>query len=251
MGLFFYRQPQAPARPSDLARYIFDASDVSSVTLTTVSGIPNRVASWTSTGVNTSSAGAPASTQSPFYEASSSSIRFFSGSNTNIVLDLNPSTTDPNLSTPTWHIFAVINPIDITRNSVNVYDNHQIFGFAQYGGLYIALSGSTRVAQAFVLDGGFKNVSTGSLNLNTKVLIEGKATGTAVAVAVNGGNFVSASAGSTLSSAGWPTQIAGNWNSSGLYGMSGSMHEIVVFSGSLADDRRVLWTDYLKAKWNV
>jgi hypothetical protein len=251
--MFFYREiPEIPEKPLDQARYIFDASNTSSITLATLSGIPNRVVSWTSTGANTSSA-VENSTTAPFYDASSNSIRFFSGSNTRYNLTMSPATSNPNLSTPTWHMFAVINPVDITRNQslTAAYNNHQIFAFAQYGGLYIALSGSTRVAQAHIYDGAHRGVATGSLNLNEKVLIEGKATGTAIAVAVNGGNFVSASAGSTISSNGWPTQIAGNWSTGTLYGMSGSIHEIVVFSSSLADDRRTLWTDYLKAKWNV
>jgi hypothetical protein len=251
MGIFFYRENllAGPERPSDSARYIFDASDISSITTTTHNGVPNKVISWASTGINTSSAtpGAGNTTNAPIYEATSNSIRYFSGSN--IAYYMRLGTTAPNLSTPNWHMFAIVNPANITRSDVNAYSNHQIFAFAQYGGIYLALSGTTRVAQAHVYDGTHKTISAAGVNLNTKILVEGKATGTSVSVAVNGGTFVSRAAGNTLLSSGWKTEIAGNWSGAGS--LSGSIHEIVVFSDDLADDRRVLWTDYLKAKWSI
>lgn len=260
--MFFYREAQQSlVKPSDPVRYLFDASDESSLTLQSgfeadPSGIFNipvtKATAWRSTGTNTANATATELGFSPIYDSTNKSLRFYATNKTGFYnfYFYNIGNSSPNISTPNWHMFAVVNAANVTLTNA-VYDNHAIFNFAQYGGIYLVKSGDNACVQGHVYDGNHNSSpALAGVQLNTKTLVEAKSTGGIVGAAINGGSFQSSAAGNTANSSDWMTGIGRTWIGN-IANLSASIHEIVVFNDDLNDTSRDAWTSYLKSKWGV
>lgn len=230
-------------------RYNFDASDVSSLTLVST----DQVSAWASTGSNTSSAIPTNSAYSPTFVTDVNNGNYLNFVKTQSD-GLSIGNGASNLSTPNWHMFAVVNPTTITGDSSaqHAYNNSPIFAFAQFGGIYLASRSSVNYAQAHVHDSvsGHGGAEVSGVVTGSKSIVEGKATGTVVGVALDGGTFTTIAAGSSQLSTSYQTGISQRWHGSSG-GFDGKIHQIVVYPDDLNNTDRQQVLSHLSAKWGI
>lgn len=231
--------PPPPLQLPGVPVTILDASAPSTLSL---SGA--NVLSWTSTGSDVSTYSAPGAYPQ------------FSGSG--ITSAVETSSTSGHrylrggpLSTPAWHMFAVISPSG--ANSVtpisDAYANDTVYAFAQYGGIRIRNDSGTIRAVGHVFDGGHKGVqSTAVLSVNTKVIVDVSVGSSTLGVRVNGANQSTTACGTTVSSFGWQTGIGNVSFSDTFYG---KIYEIVVYSSQLTGVDYTQAIEALTEKWAV
>jgi hypothetical protein len=217
-------------------RWHFDSSD--SATITTAG---SAVSAWRSTGITTGSADQGNASRQPTSTVSGTSSNVdFDGAEDYLELAGQNSVSN-------WHTFAVVtvDAVDTNGTGGNCELNDYIT-LDVASGLRLRNDAGTYYAIAHNND-GTDDCAEVAISIGSKMIIEGKADGTNVSIAVDGGSFTSVASGNQTSAAG--TLYLGG--QAFAYLLNGKIHEVRQFPDDLGTTERNAVIAELQSKWGL
>jgi hypothetical protein len=217
------------------AKYQFDSQ---SVGLITTAG--SDVSAWFNAGTVAMSMDQATLSNRP--------LSIVSGSDSGIWFDgTNDSLSRINMTrSDNWHIFLVAT-VDLVDTDFSCGNNDFIFGDINYHSIQLRTSAGIIYAVAFNNDGTNDCAEVAiTLNIDGRVLIDAKNTGTEVSIAFNGGAFTSTASGNTTN---LPVTMGMGGVSARFF--DGAIHEVYEYDNDLDSVDRQIVLDYLQWKWNI